>query len=87
MERFWVSWWTRKYVTSRGTARVAPFQYWLTGETFEDNPQYSLCAVIDEKDEKHVEKAVKKIFGDAAFRFCDEKPEGWTPASDRFPME
>lgn len=85
MLRFWVSWWTRKYLTSHRTARQAPFQYWLTGETLEEPPRYSLCALIDADSESAMRRKVSKIFDDADFRFCDEKPATWSPSGGRFP--
>ena len=46
----------------------------------------SMCAVIQATNESHIGAIVKDYYPDAELRFCDEKPDGYQPPSDRFPL-
>lgn len=81
MKRFWISWWT--YHTNQ--IRTAPFQYWTTGHRLSDD-KVSMCAVIDAPGKAEAKEKVLRQFGDARFRFADEKASGFQPDPKRFPM-
>jgi hypothetical protein len=62
------------------------FQFWISGYINDDNRNgFTLCAVIDAKDEGEVWKRVSKHFKRLEQRFC-RKTESieWKPG-DRFP--
>jgi len=94
LRRFWISW----YTAIEDDPKKAPFQWWVSGECCSEPTLWTICAVIDAKDEKAAKKIALKAFPDAAqlpkgmhfngnregWRFCDEKPLDWTPG-DRFP--
>lgn len=80
MTRYWVSWWARFEDFIDGT----PWPVWCSGERSQV-PELSLCAAIDAADEKSVWSQVSIFFPEHEQRFCNTKPDGWNPPSDRFP--
>lgn len=76
--RYWVSWYTST------PAVKTDYQCWLTGETADDDPAYTLCAVIDAATPAEAWARVTALFADAKERFIEGKPAGWVPPADRF---
>lgn len=76
---FWISF----YV---GEVRVDGL-WWVTGSTVAEPVRYSVCGVVTaESAEEAVAKGRASLEQpEAEVRFCDLKPEGWRPHSERFP--
>ena len=49
-----------------------------------ERDECSLCAVIDAEDDLAVQKLVAEHYPDHEMRFCEQKPDNFTPG-DRFP--
>lgn len=90
MRTFWISWWqpTEDYRPVYDPSRESePFNhnYWCSGS--DGSGDWSMCALLKAKNKADAKARIKKYWPEAdVFRFCDEKPDGWTP-SDRFPMK
>ena len=81
--RFWVRFYTSSLEDPRPVIHPRPFDWWLTGETFE---QAIICGVVDADDEALALVEVKKGWPEVnELDFCEPKPDGWAPQSDRFP--
>ena len=88
MPRYWASWWSGNY-QDEGCTRP-PFKFWNSGQRERANggpeserDECSLCAVIDAEDDLAVQKMIATHFPDHEMRFCEEKPDNFTPG-DRF---
>lgn len=93
LKRFWVS-----FYTVSTEQPETPWLYWCSGQVMTNPQLFTICALVDAKDEREAKAKVLSVFGDAAelpfgwrfngnrsgWRFCDEKPLDWTPR-DRFP--
>ena len=84
MKSFWVSWYH--------TADLGEFElsspWWVSGERGYDQARTIVAAVRAD----HPEGARDQILtaydvrpDDVEWRFCDERPDGWAPFTDRFP--
>lgn len=89
MNRYWVSWYSGNWADEGCTK--PPFHFWVTGyrkrENIEENEgrdECSLCAVLDDKDEKSIWSLIGKHFPDFKIRFCEIKDKNYEPPSDRF---
>lgn len=93
MNRFWISWYETKDLDDNYHApedeRPGLISYWQTGSL---RDCVAICAVVEATSCK----AAKQVILDAGWRplapwhdesgwrFCLEKPPGWTPEGDRF---
>lgn len=87
--RHWASW-VQKSEDFRPVYDAAkepePFDhmYWCSGE---GEGYFTMCAVVDAKDEGDVCAKIKKYWPEfEELRFCEQKPDAWMPGG-RFPME
>lgn len=83
MKNYWVSWNHRE--------DMGAFEYhgpwWVSGE---GNGYKTLCAAVQRcEDASEVCAKIMRTYdthpGELDVRFCDEKPDDWTPFSERFP--
>jgi hypothetical protein len=82
MKRFWISWYqpTEDYRPLK-----EGIEYWCTGQTLSEPEQYTLCAIVDAKDEESAEARILKDWPEVTdWRFCEERETDWRPPSDRF---
>lgn len=89
LKTFWVSW----YETADDPApEVWPLPdgvaWYITGCTA-DMEASTLCVLLSAPDEESAKKMIRRWWGHGRrkieWRFCLEKPHGWTPGEDRFP--
>lgn len=88
MKPFWISWYTT--FNMGGWELHSP--WWISGTRFtddDDRPDQTICAAVMAKNEddamRQIRAAYDKQVRNVEWRFCEEKPEGWAPFSDRFP--
>lgn len=64
--------------------------WWLTGEVCARVPQHCICAAVQAESDEGAKAILAGCFdrghGWAQVDFVIEKPEGWTPFSERFPQ-
>ena len=87
IRRYWVSWYqpTADYRPVDYPPNKSVLGWWCSGYSDEGA---TLCAVISGKNQADVYQAIHKDWPEANMydlRFCEEKPNDWTP-STRFPM-
>jgi hypothetical protein len=84
---FWISW--QHYMEAMG-----PFElhspWWVSGYgNDEDGPYDSICAAVRANDEEAAKALVAASYDDAPdtvkWRFCEPRPDTWTPFCERFP--
>jgi hypothetical protein len=92
-KNFWISWYWPQDLGGfelnspwwETGARVAMSM--KTGKIIEETP--TICAAVRAFDEEHAMTKVIASFDKKPsaleWRFCEEKPDGWSPFSDRFP--
>ena len=84
--RFWISF----YVADPGGDTWPTWEgtWWITGETGGIDgrpPQLTVCGVVDADNECEAITSARSALGVTdGLRFCDPKPDGWLPNSDRF---
>ena len=83
MRPYWISW----YQTKALGAFELSWPWWITGETG-DGKAETICAAVRAENQAAAEEIILSSFDkrpqNLAWRFCDEKPEGWAPFTDRF---
>lgn len=75
---YWVSWWSKikwAYPTLEGV------KLWVSGERADGALSYCMAYTAPNADYLKVRLTI--YFPDIEFRFCDPKPDTWTPG-DRF---
>lgn len=89
MKRYWCSW----YETSQDYRPIkvegAP-KWWCSGETCEEPPRATLCAVVDAEGEADAFSLLDKFWPGATSaerRFCEERAADWMPDHTRFPVK
>lgn len=81
---YWISWYSGERALRRAEI---PGPWWITGETTDGSVVVvALVSAVDEADAMaRVERGHKIPIGGMIWRFCEAKPDGWTPPGDRFP--
>lgn len=74
---YWVSWY------SSDDGAQPPFDAYITGETFDDPPRFTFCALIRADSIDAVFNLVAEHYGDVARRFCYAVGDDYV-LSDRF---
>ena len=88
MSRYWVSWYEPmpdgdwRPLTVPDKANIPA--YWCSGETAEDPPSATVCAVVDAPDSMAAVKLVHDHWTPGEFRFIEQKADDYRPG-DRFP--
>lgn len=96
MSRYWVSWYEPViawdpvngpnndpvYGAPQWPDAVTVVQTWETGWRLSDDAK-TICALIDSTSLLAIEQALEG----RTVRFLEPKPDDWSPASDRFPLE
>jgi hypothetical protein len=85
LKNFWISWYHEKN-------QFSPFElsspWWITGE---GQGSDSICAAIEAEDEIAAKESIYRCYDETPesiqFRFCEERPEHWSPFNDRFRKE
>lgn len=87
VKRWWISFWFK------GGEDFRPLNYppnpsvlgwWCSGEDENGNP--SICVCVEAPTESAAKRDIRIDWPEATdWRFCEEKPRGWSP-SDRFPL-
>lgn len=87
MTKYWVSWWHKE---EYGEFDLK-WPCWLTAETYEEPARLAYCAAVKVKTGKDVLSVITKSYGIEnndllclEWRFVIQKPDDWTPYSDRF---
>lgn len=87
MRKFWISW---KHVKKHGPFTLK-FPWWVTGHTYNGNgvPDAAIfCAAVLAPTPDKAKDIIYKAYDTEppliAFRFCQFKPEDWTPFTDNF---
>jgi len=91
MRNFWISW---EHRSDYGDF-VLPSPWWVSGGGNDglENQFDSICAAVRAEDEDDAKRIIIKSFDSVPpmdnfkWRFVDEKPENWSPFSDRFPRD
>lgn len=81
---YWVSWWT--------TEEMGVFElhspWWISGE-LGDGTTVSLCAAVRALSARDAKALIlcsyERLPGQIEWRFVEQKADGWSPFSDRFP--
>ena len=81
---FWLSWWhSHEYMG----AFELHSPWWVSG--YGDDGRVSICAAICARNAIDASKKVWCSYDKEPptlnFRFCEERPPGWSPFSERFP--
>lgn len=81
MKCFWLSWW---HTDKDGTFELHS-PWWRSGWRGDDA---SVCAAVRAESEEAAKEIILASFDvrpvDLEWRFCEERPEDWSPFSDRF---
>lgn len=85
MKPYWVSWWYYSVFEYNGP-------WWESGyrENEDGSETGSLCAAVMAESEEAAKAVIVKAHDvpptEIEWRFCEERPEGWSPAGFRFRM-
>lgn len=86
MKNYWLSW--RHIVDKLGPFELAS-PWWISGYAPAINAD-SVCAAVKAVDVDQAKETIFKAYDvrpeTLEFRFCEERPVGWTPYSERFPQ-
>jgi hypothetical protein len=84
MRSFWISWYHTKELG--GFELVAP--WWYSGVRCADDAD-TICAAIRADHEEGAKDRILTAYDvrpdDVEWRFCNERPDDWSPFCDRFP--
>jgi len=81
MKNYWVSW--RCKIDDMGKFELN-WPWWISGE---GDDYYNTCTAIKASSEEKAIRIIEMSYDMAVsldMRFIEEKPEGWSPFSDRF---
>lgn len=80
--RFWLSWYDTRY----GQWELHS-PWWVSGERCDDGAK-TICAAVEADSEEDAKRKVLEAHDeypdDVEWRFCEEKPDDWSPFCDRF---
>lgn len=83
MKRFWISW----EHTVGGPVFELDSPWWISGYGF-DGDMETICAAVLAENEEAAKRLVLDSYdespGEVEWRFCNERPDDWTPFCDRF---
>lgn len=98
MNNYWVSFWLKE---TSASAFEYHGPWWISGycssnetpaSSIEDVEfdLISICAAVKADNDDHAKDLINKCFDPGyqlhEWRFCESRPDGWSPGSDRFPM-
>lgn len=87
MTNYWVSWWHLESFNTDDMGFEIHSPWWISGQRGSDGAT-SICAAIKAESEESAKAKIiysYDITRILEFRFCEERPDDWTPFSDRFP--
>jgi hypothetical protein len=84
LKKYWISWYHDE--------NFSPFEletaWWISGEEYNKNRKM-ICAAIYSDHIALAHQKIQMLYDipprEIEFRFCEEKPNDWTPYCDRFP--
>ena len=91
MKSFWISW----FGTAGPWTLESP--WWISGYRIvadrmafdEQREEPTVCAAVRASNEGEAKRIIREAHDakptELEWRFCEERPEGWTPFTDRFP--
>jgi hypothetical protein len=81
--KFWISW----HSTEEMSAFELNTPWWISGYRGSDDAAI-ICAAVKAASKEHAEQIIYESYDNRPasieFRFCDERPDDWTPFCDRF---
>jgi len=84
-DRYWISWYSPVSLYGKFELHTP---WWVSGETCEDEPRHTICAAIEAGSEGEAMQLIKECYDECPppieFRFCDKRPDDWSPFCDRF---
>lgn len=91
MKNFWLSWWHPSSLSNdndMGFELYSP--WWIFGSRgfTEETDASAICAAVKANSEDEAKEVIFKCYDnrpdELEFRFCEEKPQDWSPYSSRF---
>ena len=83
MKKYWISW----YHAEDFTPFTLDTAWWVSGEDM--NNRQTICAAIFSDHVALAHQQIQMLYDatpkEIEFRFCEEKPDEWTPYCERFP--
>lgn len=81
--RFWMSWWAGDGKDMRPVRDDDSVPPWACSGEREQDPRYSICAVVEADSEEGAWNKVLPLWPEAEQRFCNHVADDYAP-SDRF---
>lgn len=84
MKNYWLSWY---HCETLGEFELH-FPWWVSGETLDEPPQFTICAAVQAESEAKAVALINECYdkhpGFLKWRFINEREDDWSPFGDRF---